>query len=135
MNMIKIFISVLLISISVTSISTAYAEAGHMGHGNGNHWNGGHSNGGCFGCGLWFFDALLATDIILQSTQQPAVVAPSPVFIQPAPQPVYVQPSPVSVSTQPQVPTWYFCKSSNGYYPYTQYCPEGWQSISAIPPR
>jgi hypothetical protein len=121
----KTLIAALLIAISATSISTTYAEAGHMG--NGGHWNGGHWSGGCFGCGLWLFDALLATDIAIQSAQQPVVAAPPPVYVQPA----YVQPMPA----QPEIPTWYFCKSTNGYYPYTQYCPEGWQPISAIPPH
>lgn len=135
MNNTKTLIAALLIAVSSASISSAYAEVGHMGHGNGSHWNGGHWSGGCFGCGLWLFDALLATDIAIQSAQQPVMVAPPPAYVQPVPQPTYVQPMPAPMPAQPPVPTWYFCKSTNGYYPYTQYCPEGWQPISATPPH
>ena len=132
---IKTLVLAILVAISTVMISPAYAEHGRGGveHGRGGHWS-----GGCFGCGLWLFDALLATDIIVHAEQQPVVVSPAPVYVQPVPQPVYVQPQPAPalMPTQPpQVPTWYFCKSTNGYYPYTQYCPEGWEPISAIPPR
>ncbi len=28
---------------------------------------------------------------------------------------------------------WYFCPSSNGYYPYVKECPQGWQQVPAQP--
>jgi hypothetical protein len=30
--------------------------------------------------------------------------------------------------------SWYYCESSQGYYPYTASCPEGWKSVPATPP-
>ena len=30
--------------------------------------------------------------------------------------------------------TWHFCPESNGYYPYVQQCPSGWQRVPARPP-
>ena len=123
MKNIKTLIVAILVAASTITISPAYAD-----HGRGGHWS-----GGCFGCGLWIFDALLATDIAIQASQQPVVISPSPVYVQPAPQQVYIQPQLAPAPAQPQVPVWYFCKSTNGYYPYTQYCPEGWQPVSAIP--
>ena len=30
--------------------------------------------------------------------------------------------------------TWHFCPESNGYYPYVQQCPGGWQRVPARPP-
>jgi hypothetical protein len=29
---------------------------------------------------------------------------------------------------------WFFCKESNGYYPYVNSCPNGWQSVPVEPP-
>jgi hypothetical protein len=63
-----------------------------------------------------------------------------------APPPVYYYPAPVVV--QPPAPTtfversdvvpegagsWYFCRDSNGYYPYVKQCPGGWQRVPAQP--
>ena len=72
--------------------------------------------------------------------------APPPVYVQPPvtylpPAVTYVQrestylaPAPVAPAAPPQpVNAWYFCKSVGQYYPYTQYCPEGWQLVSPSP--
>ena len=63
-----------------------------------------------------------------------------------APPPVYYPVAPVVVS--PPAPTtwversdvvpegaasWYFCRESNGYYPYVKQCPGGWQRVPAQP--
>jgi hypothetical protein len=56
----------------------------------------------------------------------PAVVAPPPVYVQPAPQ-VYVQ--------QPSQPYWYYCANPQGYYPYVSQCPGGWRPVTPTPPR
>jgi hypothetical protein len=58
----------------------------------------------------------------------PVVVAPAPVYVQPAPQ-VYVQPPP------PQTTYWYYCDNPQGYYPYVQQCPGGWRPVSPPPPQ
>lgn len=46
--------------------------------------------------------------------------------------------SPPQVYTVPPRPmpppprgNWYYCYSSGQYYPYTRYCPEGWQAVPA----
>jgi hypothetical protein len=60
-----------------------------------------------------------------------------PVVIQPAPPPVYVEPPapPPVYSQQPSVPQdyWYFCPSSNQYYPYVRDCPVRWQKVAPQP--
>jgi hypothetical protein len=48
-----------------------------------------------------------------------------PVVVQTAP-PVYVQPEPAPPS-QPQY--WYYCPTSQTYYPYVQDCPAGWLQV------
>ena len=35
--------------------------------------------------------------------------------------------------TQPQS-YWYYCQNPQGYYPYVQQCPEGWQTVVPAPP-
>lgn len=51
-----------------------------------------------------------------------------------APAPVYAEPvyaEPVYVAPVPAGGTWYYCGSSDMYYPYTNACPEGWQAVPA----
>ncbi|HZQ75090.1 MAG TPA: RcnB family protein [Burkholderiales bacterium] len=38
-------------------------------------------------------------------------------------------------STVPPGAPMYFCGSANAYYPYVTQCPEGWEVVSAPPPR
>jgi hypothetical protein len=56
---------------------------------------------------------------------------PAP-YTYPAPPPVVVQQAPVmQAPTQPPV-YWYYCPSSQGYYPYVQHCPSSW--LQVVPP-
>jgi len=34
----------------------------------------------------------------------------------------------------PQSSYWYYCSSSNAYYPYVRDCPGGWQQVAPRPP-
>lgn len=43
----------------------------------------------------------------------------------PPPPPVVVVPA------RPAQGMWYYCTSAGAYYPYTQYCPEGWRAVPA----
>jgi len=47
-------------------------------------------------------------------------------------EPVYVA-APPPVRIQPAAGNWYYCNSAGQYYPYVEYCPEGWQQV--MPPR
>jgi hypothetical protein len=55
---------------------------------------------------------------------------PAPVVVQPASPPVYVERSDV---VPEGTASWYFCRESNGYYPYVKQCPGGWQRVPAQP--
>ena len=46
---------------------------------------------------------------------------PAPVV---APAPVYVEPAPQASSNY-----WYYCRESAAYYPYVQTCPSPWQPV------
>ena len=111
----KLIIAILV----VLSISPAYAERG---------WG---------GRGGWvapvFVGGMIAND--LAYPYRYAYPYSYPVYEQPYP--VYVQsaPPPQVAPAQPIVPTWYYCNSSKGYYPYVANCPEGWRPVAAQPPE
>jgi hypothetical protein len=72
-----------------------------------------------------------------QSAPPPTYVQPGVTYTRPAPvyvAPEYAVPAIVTQAPPPQpANAWYFCKSVGQYYPYTQYCPEGWQLVSPTP--
>jgi hypothetical protein len=45
----------------------------------------------------------------------------------PPPAPVVVVP------VRPSAGVWNYCASSGNYYPYVEYCPEGWRAVPATP--
>ena len=58
----------------------------------------------------------------------PVVVTSPPVYVQQVPQ---VQPAPQTPS-EPSAASayWYYCEEPQGYYPYVQQCPGGWQPVA-----
>jgi len=103
--------------------------------------------------GLWYFypapvypypDPYIPP-VVVQSVprvivEQPVVVEqPAPVVVSPSvpvgpaaapPPPGSATPAPVTAPAQ----SWFYCKSTKGYYPYVQSCPEGWTTVPATPP-
>lgn len=71
----------------------------------------------------------------------PGYAIPVPVYNYPpavirySPSPVYVERSIAPAeSAPPQVQNdWYYCASSQTYYPYARECPGGWQRVPAQP--
>ena len=51
---------------------------------------------------------------------------PAPVYYDYPPPPDYVPPE----GPAPQ-PTWYYCDSAKGYYPYVRSCSSGWRAVPA----
>lgn len=104
----------------------ANGPRGHFPHGQRSYQGRGHDSG-------WvaplLFLGLAGAVIGAAASQQSA--PPPPTYVSPSyesPPVVYMRPAP----PQP-VNAWYFCKSVGQYYPYTQYCPEGWQMVSPTP--
>lgn len=63
---------------------------------------------------------------------------PPPYYYYPAPimapgEPTYIEQYPGQSAPDPSS-YWYFCASSNAYYPYVRDCPEGWQPVAPQPP-
>jgi hypothetical protein len=129
-------VAVLIFTMSCSAL--ADSRRGHYPQGQHRSYQGrGHDSG-------WIAPLLflgLAGAVIGASASQQS--SPPPTYVQPyaPPQSIYVQPAPVYVAPAYPAPTvvaqpinaWYFCKSQGQYYPYTQYCPEGWQKVSPTP--
>ncbi len=62
---------------------------------------------------------------------------PPTVIVQPPPD-VYYYPAPAQPAPQPQQAAppqyWYYCREPQGYYPYVNTCPGGWQKVAPTPP-
>lgn len=54
------------------------------------------------------------------------IVQPSPVYIEQAPAPAVSAPAPAY---------WYYCRESQGYYPYVKDCPAAWERVAPQPSR
>ena len=72
------------------------------------------------------------------------IYGPAPYYYPPyyypyyEPPPVYYYPAPAvqapAAPAPPSEPSWYYCESARGYYPYVRECPGGWQRVPAAPP-
>lgn len=57
----------------------------------------------------------------------PVIIEQPPVTVVTQPAPAYVPPP----APAPVAQNWYYCKSSNAYYPYVSTCSEGWMQVAA----
>ena len=104
--------------LSVMLIIPAYAEGGHEGgHGGGRSWGGG-----------WIFPALVGGAILYDLSR------PQTVYVEQPPV-VYVQPTPVYAANpaSPANSVWYYCATSNAYYPNVPSCQSPWQLVPVTP--
>lgn len=111
----------LALSLTFALSSAAIADPRYRGHYSGHHH---HQRGYISGGNA----ALLTIAGVAIGATAFRYYDPPPVYV-PPPRVVYVPPySPPAAQG-----TWYFCNSSNQYYPYTRHCPEGWQAVPAMP--
>ena len=101
--------------------STSAQAGGHYGFGYRHHHHGGH----------WIAPALIG-GLVVYSVMEPRVVHSQPVYVTPAPV-VVAPPPPQPIQAQNLPPVWYYCQSSQTYYPYVQSCQEGWKTVPATP--
>jgi hypothetical protein len=127
----RIGVLLMLVALIIGSAVPAFTWDGHRGYGHRGYGYRGHSHGGYRHYGYRRPSVVIVPRVVVPFgvpyVYPPAVVAPPPVYVQPSPQ-VYVQPPP------PQ-PYWYYCDSAQGYYPYIQQCPGGWQQVTPTPPQ
>jgi hypothetical protein len=113
----KVLSSFVLIGVLVSD--NVFAGGRHP-HGHYQHHNSGH----------WVVPALVG-GLVVYSMTQPRVVYSEPVYVQRAP--IIVTPPPQPLLAQNLPPVWYYCQSSQTYYPYVQTCQEGWRVVPVSP--
>ncbi len=152
MNIKRIKRSVLIGVLAAATGLSAPAFAGPHGggyyHGGGYHGGGWHGGGwGGWGWGLGLGLGLGYTAAVVSSSYYyppsyyyPATTYyyPAPTYYAPAPAPVY-QAAPVQTSAAPPPPSqassdWYYCRSTQAYYPNVRTCNVPWQQVPATPP-
>ena len=107
------------------------------GHHGGGHFSGGHGGGHYIGHGGGhrsvdthvgvYFGPSFGYDTHYSRfyyPYYPLVIAPSPT--------VYIERGNPQSVAQPYY--WYSCANPEGYYPYVQQCPGGWQQVAPHPP-
>jgi hypothetical protein len=87
-----------------------YERFDHRGHHHRHHRHHGNAALGVLGAGLVLGAIALAAE--------PYRPAPAPVVV---------------VPVRPSAGVWNYCASSGNYYPYVEYCPEGWRAIPVTP--
>ncbi len=106
---------------SLSSLALAEGRHGprHPGNSHGNHGkHGSHRAADWLGALVVLG---LAGVVINAAASQPEPAAPSVSYVSP---PIsYAAPLPAPVNAS------YFCASARQFYPYTAYCPEGWQLV------
>lgn len=117
------FIVVLLLTLLITGVAWANGgRGGGWGHGGG-HWHG-HGHGPAhvgvvvgvpWGYG-WYYP--------------PSIYPYGPAYAMASPG-YYIDQGNYPQSEQGW---WYYCASAQGYYPYVNACPEGWQRVTPQPP-
>ena len=120
------------------AVASAPALAQHGGRGYGGHgWGGGPRFGISIGVPLFwpgyypgYYPAYPAYAYPAPAYAYPgSAVAPSAGYVEQG----YAQVAPAPAPAQPQG-DWYYCASSNAYYPYARECPGGWQRVPSTPP-
>jgi hypothetical protein len=153
-------IIVVLAALLILSAGPGYARpGGHGGGGHGGSWHGGHGggrhgghgwggHGGKWHGGKWHQGHRWAGPRVgigiglgpfwgpywgpyWGSYAYPYVYPP--VVTVPSTQ-VYVQPSAPAAAQPPPPSYWYYCDTSQAYYPYVQQCPGGWRPVTPTPP-
>jgi hypothetical protein len=134
----------MLLGIAVASDALAARGGGHSGGHTGGHaagsgthrGNSGHFSGGGrfvprFRAGVFIGAPLFAPWPLYSYPVAPYYDYPAPLMAPAGP--VYIEQYPGQVEPQ-QSADWYYCASSNAYYPYARECAEGWQRVPSQPP-
>jgi len=112
----------------IGSITGNSVWARGAGHGGWYYGHGGYHSGIGLGLGLGY-----GLGYYGRPYYSPYYAYPPAVIAVPLTPPVYIQQAP-PVTQQYPPGYWYYCNNPEGYYPYIQQCPNGWQQVEPIPP-
>jgi hypothetical protein len=125
--------------VAVTYCGNGWTRGGHGNSGGGGHGHsgsGGHTRSGSGGhphrphVGVFVGGAVFGTGYYWP----PAYDYP-PGFMDPYGTPEFIEQGGAAPASPKYLGYWYYCASSNSYYPYVQQCPEGWQQVAPhLPP-
>lgn len=131
--------SVLLLGMFVTGMS-GMAIAGHGGRGG----HGGHRGHGNVGVRIVVDPFLFAPRYYPRPYYYPSYhyapyhyapyYYPPAVVTVPATPPVYIERDEDAGPAPRASASWYYCTDPQGYYPYVEQCPGGWQAVAPHPP-
>ncbi len=115
----------------------AVGAGARAGDGGGARYRGAGGAGGAIGLGLglgFFTGALIGSEMAATYPYYyPLQAQPPVIYTQPLIQ-MPLQPLAPSQSSIPAQATWYFCETSQSYYPYVSTCSVPWRMVSAYPP-
>jgi hypothetical protein len=123
-----LILGILIASLSSMALAEGRHGPRHPGSSHGNHgyhgYHGYHGKQGSHRAAEWLGALVvlgLAGAAISAAASPPEPVAPPVSYVSP---PIgYAAPPPAPVNAS------YFCASARQFYPYTAYCPEGWQLV------
>ncbi len=136
MTLRKTLVAAAAVAVGLMAVAAPASGYGY-GHGGGHHHHGANFSFGFWGGPFW------GPGYWGPGYWGPGYAYPPAVVYAPAPEPrVWVEgeqssttPLPAAPSnTHPNAPQWwYWCASSQGYYPYVSTCAEGWQRVAPQP--
>lgn len=137
--------SLCLTCVLLASFTNAAAWAHGGGHGGGGYYGGGHY-GGHYGGHFYGYGGFYGRPGVgfyfgpgfgwpyYPYPYYPYYAYPPAVVTAPSSPPVYIQQGGGQPAPQGQGNFWYYCSNPQGYYPYIQECPGGWQPVPPQPP-
>jgi hypothetical protein len=111
----------------------AFADGGHGGHR-------GYSSYSSVGVGIVVDPFLLGSWYYPSPYYYPGryyyppYYYPPAVVTVPSTPPVYIERAQDAEPAPPSSASWYYCADPQGYYPYVEKCPGGWQAVAPRPP-
>jgi hypothetical protein len=140
MTPLKTFVATAAVAAGLLAVAESASAGGRYGHGHHHHgarfsigiWGGPYWGPGYWGPGYWG-----------SGYWGPGYWSPPAIAYAPAPEPrVWVESDQASATQAPPATSnsdrnaaqwWYWCASSQGYYPYVSNCAEGWQRVAPQP--
>jgi len=112
-----------------------HGGGGYGGHGGGYRaGHGGHYGHGGWGWGGFALGAALTWPYYYGASYYAPYYANPTYVVAPYAAPTNLVSQPAATPAPSSSSSWYYCNSSQAYYPYVKTCKEGWQAVPSVPP-